>query len=122
MKTPIFRPQNVGIMLALSLCLSNQALATASYNSGVDLSYSISVPDSTNPTAGDTTGLTILGTYLQPTDVGSFYANTSGDGVDQAFSSNLAEVAITAYLTALSASAAVPDSAQLIVCIPVCLV
>ena len=95
MKTPRLRPQNLGITLALSLCLCNQALAAASYSSSVDLSYSISVADSSNPASGDTSGLSILGTFLQPTDADSFYANSTGDGVYQAVSPNPAATAVS---------------------------
>ncbi|CAD6878247.1 hypothetical protein [Methylomonas albis] len=95
MKTPIFRPRHAGIALALSFCLADQAMAAASYSSSAAVGYSITVLNSTNPTAGDNTGLAILGTYLQPSDDGSFYAAVSGDGQYQAHSPSPAAVAVT---------------------------
>jgi len=94
MKTSIFKPQNAAIALALSLCFVDHALASASYDSRVSLSYSITVLDSSNPTGGDHTGLNILGTYLQPSDDSSFYAAVSGDGQYLAHSPNPAAVAV----------------------------
>ncbi|WP_157197761.1 MULTISPECIES: hypothetical protein [Methylomonas] len=88
MKTAFFRPLNLGLALALSLCRLNSAHASASYDSIVALSYSIGILDSTNPTAGDRTGLSILGTYQQANDEFSFYANAAGDGTYLANSPN----------------------------------
>ncbi|MGY6274528.1 VPLPA-CTERM sorting domain-containing protein [Methylomonas sp. MgM2] len=99
MKTSIFTPQNTGIALALSLCFAYQALAAADYDSSVDLSYSIAVLDSTNPTPGDNTGLTILGTYQQPGDDSSFYVTVSGDGDSLAYSPNPASSAVAGIFT-----------------------
>lgn len=83
MNTMIFRSRNVGIALALSLCLTEQALAAASYDGNVSLSYLITLLASTNPTAGDDTGLSILGTFQQPSDTASYYGSASGDGLFQ---------------------------------------
>jgi hypothetical protein len=94
MKTPFFRPRHAGIALALSLFLAEYAQAAASYDNSVTLSYAITVLDSSNPTAGYSTGLAILGTYLQPGDDQRFYATVSGDGQFQAVSPTPASTTI----------------------------
>lgn len=99
MKTAFFRPRNLGFALALSLCRLTPALASASYDSVVNLSYSISVLESNNPAAGDRAGLSILGTYQQASDDEHFYATVSGDGQYQSYSPNPAAVTVSDKFT-----------------------
>ncbi|WP_157197791.1 MULTISPECIES: hypothetical protein [Methylomonas] len=101
MKTAFFRPLNLGLALALSLCRLNSAHASASYDSIVTLSYSIGILDSTNPTAGDRTGLSILGTYQQASDDQNFYAVVGGDGQYQSYSPNPAAATVSGKFTGL---------------------
>ncbi|MDD2758673.1 MAG: hypothetical protein PHH11_00105 [Methylomonas sp.] len=86
MRANVFRLHKSGLKLVLSFGLADQALASASYDSSIDVMYTVTLTDSNNPTPNDNSGLSLLGTFLQPGDSRRFFAATSGDGVYHTYS------------------------------------
>ena len=72
----------------------NSVSASVGYVSSAALTYGIALTSTSNPVLGDSSGLSIQGTYQQPTDSSSFYAALSGDGQYQTYSPNPATMTV----------------------------